>query len=264
MSGRRWPLHPAPLPGEALTSWLNRIAGAYGLTAADLLAHNLGPTSLVAGRSDVAALDRQAPPAVIGALHDCTGVGVQRIREMTVAGWAPWLLDLVDPDPAAGQAASGHQHDDGDDDDLAYQVFAHQTSVLLRPGEAKPRTVTGRPWLGAKPMRRACPVCARTTTAYTLMSQLPVTLGCPEHGQLLLAVVGWSGGRTFWADEPCVDGDDGQRWAPVDPWVRVMDLRAHEALETGTVVLPGRALHAGVWFRLLRTVLHSSASPSAT
>lgn len=260
MSLRRWPLHPAPLPGEALTSWLNRIAGAYGLTVADLVGHNLGPASLVAELAGVEVLDRQAPPGVIGALHDRTGVGVQRIREKTVTGWAPWLLDPVDTDLAASPAASGQPHAGGNDD-LAYQAFAQQTWVLLRPGEARPRTVPGwRPWLGAKPMRRACPTCALATTAYTLLSQLPVTLGCPEHGQLLLPVVGWSGSTTFWSQE-AGEGADGERWAFVDPWARVMDLRTHEALDNGTVQLPGRAIHAGVWFRLLRTLLHEISVP---
>ncbi|MEV1248687.1 TniQ family protein [Nonomuraea sp. NPDC050022] len=43
MSGggaRRWPLHPPPHPGEALSSWLQRLASRYELTVAQLLTHN--------------------------------------------------------------------------------------------------------------------------------------------------------------------------------------------------------------------------------
>lgn len=32
----RWPIHPRPIPGEALTSWLHRIADGYGITVDDL------------------------------------------------------------------------------------------------------------------------------------------------------------------------------------------------------------------------------------
>lgn len=45
---RRWPLHPRPGPDEALSSWLARVAGVYGLPVQDLLRHNLGLAS--AGR----------------------------------------------------------------------------------------------------------------------------------------------------------------------------------------------------------------------
>lgn len=39
---RRWPLHPKPSPGEALSSWLTRLARLYDLSLPELLRHNLG------------------------------------------------------------------------------------------------------------------------------------------------------------------------------------------------------------------------------
>ncbi|MFI9597482.1 TniQ family protein [Nonomuraea sp. NPDC052265] len=42
---RRWPVHPPPHPGEALTSWLGRLASIYHLSPRQLLQHNLGPAS---------------------------------------------------------------------------------------------------------------------------------------------------------------------------------------------------------------------------
>ncbi|MGV9309480.1 MULTISPECIES: hypothetical protein [unclassified Nonomuraea] len=39
---RRWPMHPAPAPGEALTSWLERLAGCYEIQVSCLLRHGLG------------------------------------------------------------------------------------------------------------------------------------------------------------------------------------------------------------------------------
>jgi hypothetical protein len=42
-----------------------------------------------------------------------------------------------------------------------------------------------------------------------------------------------------------------------------LDRYTHQALLTGRVSLPGRSVHAGVWFRLLRTLLHEvSLSPT--
>lgn len=42
-----------------------------------------------------------------------------------------------------------------------------------------------------------------------------------------------------------------------------LDRYTHQALLTGRVSLPGRSVHAGMWFRLLRTLLHEvSLSPS--
>ena len=40
MTGR-WPLHPPPSEGEALTSWLSRLAEVYGMSVEDLLRHSL-------------------------------------------------------------------------------------------------------------------------------------------------------------------------------------------------------------------------------
>lgn len=41
-SAPRWPLHPAPKEGEALSSWLNRVAACYQMDVHELLAHDLG------------------------------------------------------------------------------------------------------------------------------------------------------------------------------------------------------------------------------
>ena len=38
----RWPLHPQPCPGEALTSWLERIADVYDMPMDALVRYNLG------------------------------------------------------------------------------------------------------------------------------------------------------------------------------------------------------------------------------
>ncbi|WP_143227457.1 hypothetical protein [Actinomadura mexicana] len=50
---------------------------------------------------------------------------------------------------------------------------------------------------------------------------------------------------------------------PAPPDVVELDRRTHEAIATGRVTLPRRSVHAGVWFRLLRTLLDEvSTSPA--
>ena len=48
---------------------------------------------------------------------------------------------------------------------------------------------------------------------------------------------------------------------PVTKEILTMDTRTWQALTTGKVDLPGRSLHAGVWFRLLRTLLNELTLP---
>jgi hypothetical protein len=77
---RPWPLHPQPLPGETLSSWLARTSALYSsITAADLL-DGLGlDTSGV-------DLDRHTPEPVLSALAQRSTCTAERLREMTLAG----------------------------------------------------------------------------------------------------------------------------------------------------------------------------------
>lgn len=90
---RAWPGHPLPGPVEALSSWLERVARADGLSVTDLLRHNLGPSSAQLADSVRADLDWDPPAAVLATLAERTGVGHQQLRWMTIAGWMPWLTD---------------------------------------------------------------------------------------------------------------------------------------------------------------------------
>jgi TniB protein/TniQ protein len=235
--GRRWPLHPRPEPGEALSSWLERIARCYGFSVADLLRHNLGPASALLGDAAPADLDWDPATAVLTALGERTGVPPGELRWMTMAGWVPWLTDALD-------ACEQRQ--------AVFDTYVRQNSVLLAPGEAGRNTArrwrTWRgPWLPAQPRRRVCPECAKDPQRGTaLMWRLPIMTGCGEHGCRL---------------EPQVDVNLAAldlaplTPAPVDPLVAELDRRTHEGVTTGAVTLPGRVVHVAVWFRLLRTLL---------
>jgi TniQ len=244
----RWPLHTAPAVGEALSSWLLRMAAVYGMSVEQLVRHNLGDASFELVDRNDGTLDRDPPPGVLDALHERTGVPHEQLREMTIAGWVPWLLDTLDP-------ALGAE---------AFDTYVQGDSVLLNPGEAVSRHLPGwRAWLPAEPMRRACPRCMDgidgidgQAPVFTLVSQIPLTISCPVHGYRLEATFGSLGTFIAWQDPDMAP-------APVDPRVTVMDRRTHEGLSTGTVALPGRPVHVGVWLRLLRTLLDELNTPTS-
>ncbi|AOT03649.1 TniQ family protein [Arthrobacter sp. U41] len=145
----RWPLHPAPAEAEALSSWLNRLAGTYRMDTSALLEHGLGQ-----GRIQDRQLDENPPATLLTELARCSGVG----------------------------------------------------------------------------------------------RELPLMLSCPRHGRRI---------ETYEGLPP-----DYLRWtsATSDPpstrdAVTLMDRRTWQAITTGSVDLPRRRVHAGIWFRLLRTLL---------
>ena len=241
MTATRWPLHPRPGPVEALSSWLDRTARLYALTAEDLLRHNLGSASFTrAGLGDL-DLDWDPPREILAALAERTGLGLHELAPMTMAGWVPWLMDTLDP--GEGQAA--------------FATYVRQHSVLLRPGEAGRNHVPSwLPWAPAKPARLACPECAADPQRGAALTwRLPLMTSCAEHGCLL------GPEPDVWS---AVLARTGPRPAPASPHVAVMVRYTFQALETGRVSLPGGSVHAGVWFRLLRTLLDEvSTAPSA-
>lgn len=241
----RWPLHPRPGVWEALSSWCDRLARPYGMSARELLIHNLGPAGAVVPWS----LDHDPPAALLAALAERTGVPVAVLRSMTVAGWAPWLFDTY------------HYRRPGDDQET-FDTYVRANSVLLAPGEAGTHRVGCPnpwygPWHGGPHTPRVCPVCAVDPDQPTaLVWQLPLTVGCGEHGchlennqRLQMALA-----RRERLPDP----------TPVDEPLATLDRYTYTALATGRVRLPGRSVHAGVWFRLLRSLVDElSLAPSA-
>jgi hypothetical protein len=214
-----WPLHPAPKEGEALSSWLHRVAACYQMDAHDLLAHDLGH-----GQAD--DLDA-APPLSL-------------LRCMSLAGWVPWLLDSLDDQIPA-----------------ALETYAFEFSVLLPKRNRKTRAITNwRAWLPSQPIRRACPLCLNDPAdqAVLLAWKLPLMLSCPLHGCWLESYWGVPGRLLGWEH-----ADAAPRTA--NDAIVAMDRRTWQALTLGYVALPRRRIHAGLWFRLLRTLLDEMNTP---
>lgn len=231
----RWPLHPAPLQGEALSSWLDRIADSYHMTVPNLLKHDLGH-----GHVPQNELDVDPPPTLLTILAQRSGVELHRLQQMSLAGWTPWLLDNLQPEPAT------------------FDTYVRQYSVLLKPGQRSKRAASPSwlPWISANPLQRACPHCLHDPTrrGLLLMWKLPLLLSCPDHGCRLEPFNGFPGDYPDWLvpDTPP---------HPASAEVKAMDRRTQQALQTGRVDLPRRSVHAGVWFRLLRTVLDELSTP---
>jgi hypothetical protein len=154
-------LHPAPKNGEALSSWLNRVAGCYQMDMCDLLEHDLG-------HRQVDDMDAAPPLSLLIALSQRSGVELNRLRGMSLAGWVPWLLDSVD-----------------DRVPSALETYVFQLSVLLPKQRRKVRSIMRwRAWIPIRPLLRACPLCLQDATDHPLllMWQLPLLLSCPLHG----------------------------------------------------------------------------------
>jgi hypothetical protein len=153
---------------------------------------------------------------------------------MSLSGWAPWLIDQTEPDPAA------------------FTTYTRQLSVLLPAGRRRPRELPAwRAWLPSRPAFRACPQCIATSTPpypYQLLWLLSLTLSCPFHGCLLEPRAKAASYFSDWERKPPTP-------RPASATVLAMDSGTWHAMTTGSVDLPRRQVHAGTWFRLIRTII---------
>jgi len=199
----------------------------------DLLEHELGYGS-------VDDLDAAPPMSLLTVLSQRSGVEMDRLRCMSLAGWTPWLLDSLD-----------------DSVPSALETYAFQLSVLLPRRGRKTRSITRwRAWLPSQPIRRACPLCLNDPAdqALLLAWKLPLMLSCPLHGCWL---------ESYWGVPGCFLGWENADTKPrtANEATAAMDRRTWQALTMGYVELPRRRIHAGLWFRLLRTVLDELNTP---
>jgi hypothetical protein len=217
-----------------LSSWLGRLARLYRLPVKDLLTGNLGLLDLAVP----ADLDHDPPAAMLAALAQRTGVDLAQLQAMTLAGWV-WLFDTLDLRQWDAQ--------------VTFDTYVRQNSVLLAPGEAGTNQLSRHsrwsgPWLPYRWLDRVCPVCAADPGRGTaLVGRLPLMIGCVEHECRLQDASTVRLAAALDREQP--------RPVPVDEPLATLDRYTHQALTTGRVTLPGRSVHAGVWFRLLRALL---------
>jgi len=234
MSGR-WPLHPPPHPGEALSSWVNRIAHALAVPSAVLLVNE---SSIPYETSNRYHLDFDPPEPVILILAEKTGQDFAVVRNLTVRGYVPSLLDTLD---AARDGMADYTH----------------ALALLLPMDHRPvRHPHVLPWYSFHRFRqpRGCRDClAETTVPYLRLHwRFSWTLSCPIHKRIL---------EPLFIRVP-VMGETEVIWLEADTSTRVvpsqllkMDAITLQAITSGTCHLPWGSVPGALWIRLLRTVL---------
>jgi hypothetical protein len=233
----RWPLHPRPIAGEVLSSWLGRIAAAYQSPVEDLLVHDLGLSAL----SD-AELDWEPPDTLPALLSARTGVAVERVRSMSAKAWTHALI---------GRGKPGGP--------LFYR-YVKRYSVLLSPNRRDRRTLDDwRPWITIQRFVTpiGCPGClASDAIPYRrLYWCLALAACCPAHGIFLEPVLppaAWRIPQILWERES----------APQK--LRALDEITLQALSYGHATLPHTTLPTSLWLRLLRTALDELNTTAAT
>ena len=231
-----WPMHPRPLPGEALSSWVRRLATDNVCSLRTLFAHGLEQEDFTDGQ-----LDLDPPEALLWALSERTGVPVDRIRGMTVRGWTPLLID---------QLKSSRE--------LA-RTYIGQFSVLFEPGRALPAVPpsTWVPWHASR--RYANPLGCRYCLAYgdhkyfRLHWRMPFVMTCPSHRKWLEPVKPSPRNRGYHCD-----GDERKSEPPQS--LMALDELTLQAVGQGFVLMQHRRLHGGVWMRLLRALVNEVTS----
>lgn len=79
LTGKLWPAHPRPLPGEALSSWLIRCAHANGMKAQTFAVRNFGHERQIWNRD----IDRLAPDWLLQIMSERTGTPLVQVQKMT-------------------------------------------------------------------------------------------------------------------------------------------------------------------------------------
>jgi hypothetical protein len=234
---RRWPLHPPPYPGEALSSWIYRIAQALGVHPAVLLGDDPAVTQKKARKYHS---DFNPPEFVIRSLAEGTGQSMESVRRLSACGYVPSLLDHVDL---------------GADGMAAYtQGLAFLLSIECR-SQQRYRYARSHPWYSHARFRkpRGCRDClAEGPESYLRLSwRFAWMLCCPIHRRMLEPMVMHPP-----AAEPMqLTWECAERTQEVSPQVLMIDALTMQAMTEGECRLPCGIVPGAFWIRLLRTVI---------
>jgi hypothetical protein len=239
----RLPLHPRPLPYEALSSWVDRLAAAYELERYEFLRAMLGADP----PPDTAELDGGRRPDLIAIFADRTGLPPERVRAMTLAGYTPELIDTAVP--SAG----------------LFEAYACRFGWFMPTARrTAPRPESSEPWVPwrADDLLDVLPRCCRRCLVedaipyVRLHWRLAWMASCPRHGEMLVPLFLWPSLRyLFHEREPYL----------ADPDLLALDRVTLDAVTIGKGVLPesGETVPGGAWLRALRTLIDELVRPVA-
>ena len=227
------PIHPQPLPQEALSSWLWRLADAYDMGVGDFAEAALGING-----PDIELVDFWPSALLIQKLAERTGVAVGRIRAMTMAAYVPYLVDSLAPR--------------GD----IFPAYCCQFGIFENPAlRVRPvRAAWWLPWISgdlAHGKMIGCIECLRSDRQRfgRLHWRANWMASCPKHGVLLQAA-----SPSEQSDYPV------SREAAAE--LAALDGLTLQAVTEGRVQLPGgRIVHGGLWLRVLRGVIDEICRP---
>lgn len=235
----RWPLHPKPLWEESLSSWLHRLAEAYWVTL-DEWFENIFSEKV----PDDLTLDTNPSEKLIQQLSLGTGLSKNRLHQMTIKSYAPWIIDNL--------------NNCNNQFNLFTDYLTQTFSVLpWRPCREKfcCRTIlTDKivPWLNRSKLPMICIKCLESDPIPYLRIFWRLTLlgGCPKHMIRLTEV------PYYWQDGLKLKKSKNKIIKATDHEVLLADTFSFQAITTGTVLLsPDRQLNAGIYCRWLRFLI---------
>jgi len=240
----RLPLHPRPLPYEALSSWVDRLAAAYELERYEFLRSLLG----VDPPPDTAELDGGQRPDLIETFSDRTGLPAERVRAMTLAGYTPELIDTAVPSTGL------------------FEAYACRFGWFMPTARrTAPRPESSEPWVPWRSddllniLPRGCRRClVEDAIPYVRLHwRLAWMASCPRHGEMLVPLYFWPSRRYLFNErEP----------DPADPDLLALDRVTLGAVTIGKGVLPesDEAVSGAAWLRALRSLIDELVRPVTT
>ena len=240
----RLPLHPRPLPYEALSSWVGRLAGAYDMESHAFLRAAFGADPPPNDRElDIGVL----PKGLMAALAERTGVSRRRVWTMTLAVAMPKVTGIHMPLPGLFNSHAGR-----------FGWFLPQAGQVRAYREP---AWPWFPWLSRDLMdglHRGCLGCLRSDAvpSMRLYWRLSWMASCPLHGRMLLPVV-----RRPWTDRDLRSSEPQD----VAPDLLALDRITLSAVTGGPAVLPqdGELVPAATWLQALRVLLGELIDPKA-
>jgi hypothetical protein len=240
---KRLPIHPQPLPHEALSSWIDRLADAYDLPAEAFMEGAFGYSPL----SDT-EFDLTPPADLLVTIAERTGVPLGKIRAMTLEGYAPLLLDAMTPARGLFETYISQ-----------FPTFASVRHRFRRPTFKLDET-SWLPWVPSSRAEQArlCRQCvARDPIPYRRIYWRAVWMTCcPDHGEMLTPGLFQPPRQDVYASAPRPSAPDA---------VVALDRLTLQAVTDGAVALPNRrTINAAVWVRALRTLVDELVRPAYT
>jgi TniQ len=199
----------------------------------------------------IADLDWNPPEQFIEILSEKTRVDPARIRQMTVAGWCPLLIDPVE-----------HLEEKYTTYTCQYEIFIKTSwrKTWLNRNNRRPASGSWNPWIHtddfwSRNQVRACPECLKENRYLKLHWMLGWMVTCPIHSSPLEQLAFTADLKHFFLHKP-------DREVAALPAVYALDSLTLQAVTGGKVTLADdKVLGAGVWLRWLRGLLDELTAP---